>query len=431
LAIEPGSLADVGVMEPVTLTHSLCRSCGAPLSTVFVDLGMQPIADALVPIETATSSEAFYPLKSFVCDECHLVQLQDVADQTAHFHDEYVYFSSFATTWVEHARHYVDMAIGRFDLGPRSQVIEIASNDGYLLRYFVDRTIPCFGIDPAANCAQTAFSQYGVETEIAFFGRGTAERLRSVGKTADLIIANNVLAHVPDLNDFVAGLKVLLKPTGTITLEFPHLLQLIRGKLFDTIYHEHYSYLSLLAVQPLFDRHGLTVVDLDLLQTHGGSLRLYVRHAEHARSLSPSLLEFAAEERAFRLDDQLVFRDFGEQVRAIKRALLSKLIELKNQGTRIAAYGAPAKGNTLLNYCGIGSDFIDFTVDRNPHKQGKLLPGTRIPVLAPEVIFEAKPDYVLLLPWNLKDEIVSQLRGMRGWGGRLIVPLPKPEIIAV
>lgn len=410
------------------MTQPLCRSCNAALSIVFADLGLTPFANAFVPGDQASSSERFYPLKCFVCDVCKLVQLQDFETPEAHFHANYAYFSSFSDSWLKHARKFADVAATRFNLSTTSYVVEIGSNDGYLLRYFVEKSIPCLGVDPAANCAMAARTKYGVETEVAFFGSDTAKRLATNGKAADLVIANNVLAHVPNLNDFVAGIKILLKPTGTATIEFPHLLELIVNNQFDTIYHEHYSYFSLIALKPLLARHGLAVVDVERLSTHGGSLRLYVRHIGNVQE-SSAVNAIDAEEHAANLNQTSAYVEFDRKVAATKRALLKLLIGLKENGKRIAAYGAAAKGNTLLNFCGIGTDFIDFAADRSPHKQGTLLPGTHIPVRSPDAIIVEKPDYVLILPWNIEREVVEQLATIRTWGGQFIVPIPTPKIL--
>jgi SAM-dependent methyltransferase len=330
---------------------------------------------------------------------------------------------------LQHAERYVDMMTTRLAIGSGSQVVEVASNDGYLLQYFKARGVPVLGIDPAANCADVALRKYGVETITRFFGVDLARELVAQGRAADLIVANNVLGHVPDLNDFVAGLRTLLKPGGVVTIEFPHLLQLIEMNYFDTIYHEHFSYLSLLAIERLFSRHGLTIVDLEQLPTHGGSLRIFARHTAAQAGASPRTAAFRAREAAARLDDLDAYSAFAENVRATKRRLLKLLIDLKDRGARIAGYGAPAKGNTLLNYCGIGNDMLDFTVDANPHKQGLSLPGSGIRVYGPERIVDSKPDYVLILPWNLKEEIVEQLAGIRHWGGRFILPMPVPTVL--
>jgi len=407
----------------------LCRSCGAPLMTVVVDLGMTPISNAFVRADRASFGEKFYPLKSFVCESCWLVQLEDFETPETHFHGDYVYFSSFSDSWLAHARAFVETSAARFALGASSRVVEVGSNDGYLLQYFVERGIPCLGVDPAANCARAAWDLRRVPTEIAFFGSKTATRLREQGGGADLIVANNVLAHVPDINDFVAGFKILLGERGVATFEFPHVLEMIRSNEFDTIYHEHYSYLSILALEPLFARHGLRLVDAERLSTHGGSLRIYVSHAEADVTPSAAVADIKSVELSSGLDQAATYAAFGKNVRELKRSLLRLLIGLIENGKSIAAYGAPAKGNTLLNYCGIGRDFIAYTVDRNVHKQGLLLPGTRIPVLPPAEISRRKPDYVLILPWNLREEIIAQLVEIHGWGGQFIIPVPKPVVL--
>jgi hypothetical protein len=407
---------------------SCCRSCGATLTAVLVDLGMTPISNAFVRADQASLSERFYPLKSFVCDQCWLVQLEDFETPQTHFHADYVYFSSFSDSWLAHARSFVEKAVTRLSLGPRSQVVEVGSNDGYLLQYFVERGIPCLGVDPAANCAKAAWELRRVPTEVAFFGSRSATQLRERSGAADLIIANNVLAHVPDINDFVAGFSILLGEKGIATFEFPHVLEMIRNVEFDTIYHEHYSYLSLLALDPLFERHGLRVVDVERLSTHGGSLRLHVAHAGRV-TVENSVAHLRQEEILAGLDRLATYEAFGHRVRQVKRSLLRLLIGLIEYGRSVAAYGAPAKGNTLLNYCGIGRDFIAYTVDRNVHKQGLLLPGTRIPVLAPDQIEKRRPDYVIILPWNLRDEIVAQINQFPDWRGRFIIPVPEPVIL--
>lgn len=406
----------------------MCRSCGAPLTAVLVDLGMTPISNAFVRAEHASLGERFYPLKSFVCDHCWLVQLEDFETPETHFHADYVYFSSFSDSWLAHARTFAEKAAVRLGLGASSRVVEVGSNDGYLLQYFVQRGIPCLGVDPAANCAKAAWELRRVPTEVAFFGSRAAMRLREQGGTADLIIANNVLAHVPDINDFVAGFKILLGEQGVATFEFPHVLEMISNVEFDTIYHEHYSYLSLLALEPLFARYGLRVIDVERLSTHGGSLRLYVGHDDRME-VQDSVKQLRREEAQAGLDRLATYETFGHRVRQLKRSLLSLLIELIEDGKSVAAYGAPAKGNTLLNYCGIGRDFISFTVDRNVHKQGLLLPGTRIPVLAPNEIASRRPDYVLILPWNLRQEIVQQINESPDWTGQFIIPVPEPVIL--
>lgn len=405
-----------------------CRSCGALLTAVLIDVGMTPISNAFVRADHASFSERFYPLKSFVCDRCWLVQLEDFETPETHFHADYVYFSSFSDSWLAHAKSFVEKAVARLSLGVNSRVVEVGSNDGYLLQYFVQRGIPCLGVDPAANCAKAAWELRSVATEVAFFGSKAATRLRDLGGAADLIIANNVLAHVPDINDFVAGFKIMLSEQGIATFEFPHVLEMIRNVEFDTIYHEHYSYLSLLALEPLFARHGLRVIDVERLSTHGGSLRLYVAHADRT-IVAEAVEQLRQEEILAGLDRLATYETFGHRVRQLKRSLLRLLIGLIEEGKSVAAYGAPAKGNTLLNYCGIGRDFIAFTVDRNVHKQGLLLPGTRIPVLAPDEIAKRRPDYVLILPWNLREEIVAQLNQIPDWTGQFILPVPEPVIL--
>lgn len=405
-----------------------CRSCGAPLTHVFVDLGMSPVSNAMRKPSEAHEMEPFYPLRTFVCEACKLVQIDDVQPAATHFHGSYTYFSSYSKSWLAHAERYAAMMTDRFELNGASKVVEVASNDGYLLQYFKAQGIPVLGIDPAANCAEVAERERGVPTLVRFFGVKTAEEVAAQGQ-ADVIAGNNVLAHVPDINDFVAGLKILLKAGGVITIEFPHLLRLIEAKYFDTIYHEHYSYLSLLAVERLFARHGLTVFDVEELPTHGGSLRIFAGHAGTTPAASERLVAFRAKEAEAGLDDLAIYGTFAADVRHAKRALLAELVALKERGATIVAYGAAAKGNTLLNYCGIRGDFIDYAVDASPHKQGLLLPGTAIPVHAPDRIFATKPDYVLILPWNLKDEIMAQMAGIRAWGGKFIVPLPAPEIL--
>ena len=406
-----------------------CRSCGTQLTGVFADLGMSPVSNAFVKPDGLNRAEAFFPLQALVCRSCWLVQTLDVLGRDQHFHGDYAYFSSMSSGWLDHARDFCTMAIEREKLGRQSFAVEVASNDGYLLQNFVRAGIPCLGVDPAANCAEQALKTYGVKTHVGFFGIETAKLIVDSHRHADLTAANNVLAHVPDLNDFIGGFKVLLAPGGLACFEFPHLLRLIEGNQFDTIYHEHYSYLSLIALAPLFARHGLKMTNVEELTTHGGSLRLFVRHADHADQPAAALLNVMQRERAAGLESIAAYEGFRAKVDDTKRRLVSLLIGLKNDGRRIAGYGAPAKGNTLLNYCGIGPDFLDYTVDRSPAKQGLYLPGTRIPVLAPEHLMADRPDFVLILPWNIRDEIMTQLADIRTWGGRFIVPIPNPEIV--
>jgi SAM-dependent methyltransferase len=408
------------------MSSSACRFCGTPLEHVFADLGMSPLANSYVAPERANAMEPFFPLRALVCSDCFLVQLEEFETAEAIFSD-YAYFSSYSTTWLEHAESYAQAMIDRFGIDASSHVVELASNDGYLLQYFVARGVPVLGVEPAANVAKAAEAK-GVPTEVAFFGVETATRLART-RQADLIAANNVLAHVPDLNDFVAGMKVLLAPGGTITVEFPHLQRLIDENQWDTIYHEHFSYFSFLTVRRVFAAHGLRLFDVEELPTHGGSLRIYGCHADDPRADEPRAGALAERERAAGYERLETYTSFGQQVVRDKREILALLIELKAQGARIAGYGAPAKGNTLLNYCGVRGDFIDYTVDRNPHKQGHLLPGTHIPIRAPEALREDKPDIVLILPWNLREEIMEQLAEIREWGGRFAVRAPDLRVL--
>jgi SAM-dependent methyltransferase len=394
------------------------------LEHVFADLGSSPLANSYLRAEDLAKAEPFYPLTVYVCGDCFLVQLPESASPESIFSD-YAYFSSTSESWIRHAQAYVESISERLSLGPESQVVEIASNDGYLLQWFVERGVPVLGVEPAANVAADAVER-GIPTRVAFFGSATANELLAEGLAADLLLGNNVLAHVPDLNDFVAGVATLLKPGGTATFEFPHLLQLIEHTEFDTIYHEHFSYFSLLAVAPVFERHGLGVVDVEELPTHGGSLRLYVRHEGRPGKRVEELL---ARERAAGLDGLERYARFEQQVRAVKRDLLELLIGARRDGAQIAGYGAAAKGNTLLNYCGIRADLLDYVVDRSPHKQGLFLPGTRLPIHPPERIAESRPDLVLILPWNLRDEIVRQMAHVRDWGGRFVVPVPTATVL--
>ena len=387
---------------------------------------MSPLANSYVSEEKLRGMEPFFPLHALVCERCFLVQLEEFEAPDAIFSD-YAYFASFSTSWLEHAARYVDMIVERLELGPQSQVVEIASNDGYLLKNFLPRGIPVLGIDPAANVAKVAIEQ-GIPTEVRFFGRETATALRDQVKP-DLIIGNNVLAHVPDLNDFVAGLKLMLAPGGTITMEFPHLQQLVDHNEWDTIYHEHFSYFSWLTVSRVFEHHGLKLWDVDEIPTHGGSLRIYGAHDDDPRELTDAAHALAERERAAGYEDLAMYTAYSQRVVDSKWKLLEFLIAERRAGRTVVGYGAPAKGNTLLNYCGIKTDLIEFTVDRSPHKQGTWLPGTHIPVRAPEAIDEARPDLVFILPWNLREEIVEQLAHIREWGGRFVVPAPELEVI--
>jgi SAM-dependent methyltransferase len=409
-------------------TSATCRFCGAVLTESFCDLGLSPLANSYVSADQLDQGERFYPLHAYVCSECYLVQLAEFETPEQIFGD-YAYFSSFSRSWLEHARAYVEQTSARFDLGPSNQIVEIASNDGYLLQYFVERELPVLGIEPAANVAAAA-QERGIPTLVEFFGTELATRLRDEGTTADLLLGNNVLAHVPDLNDFVGGMATLLSDDGVITMEFPHLLQLMRHNQFDTIYHEHFSYFSFLTVSAVFAHHGVRLFDVEEIPTHGGSLRIYGCHAENAAHVTTERAQqLLAVERDAGLDRLRGYAAFPEQVRRTKRTLVRFLLDAKESGATIAAYGAPAKGNTLLNYAGVGTDVIDFTVDRSPHKQGFALPGTRIPIFAPERVFEAKPDYLLVLPWNLRDEIIEDMRGIRDWGGRFVFPIPAVTVV--
>ncbi|MBP9825369.1 MAG: methyltransferase domain-containing protein [Thermoanaerobaculia bacterium] len=409
----------------------ICRSCGAPLERVMVDLGSSPLANSYLAPADLARPELFLPLCVYVCERCWLCQLPECATPQEIFSD-YAYFSSFSTSWLEHARGYVDAMVPRFALGAGSQVVEIASNDGYLLQYFVERGIPVLGVEPAANVAEAA-RKLGIPTEVRFFGRETARDLLARGFAADLLLGNNVLAHVPDLDDFVGGLSILLKDEGVLTMEFPHLMQMVDCNQFDTIYHEHFSYFSLVAVERVFAAHGLELFDVEELPTHGGSLRIFARHeaapGKAPGERSPKVARLLARERAAGVETLGYYAGYSETVRETKRALLDFLIREKRAGKRIVGYGAPAKGNTLLNYCGVRADFLDYTVDRSPHKQGLCLPGTRIPIRAPEAILETRPDYVLILPWNLRDEIAGQMAGIRDWGGRFLVAIPSVRLL--
>ena len=407
--------------------QSQCRSCGTTLAHTFVDLGMSPLANSYIKPEQRSRMEPFYPLHVYVCSACLLVQLEQFSSPHDIFSD-YAYFSSFSDSWLAHAKRYVDMIADRFQLGRDSKVVEIASNDGYLLQNFVARGVPVLGVEPAANVAEVA-KQKGVNTTVAFFGEKTARDLVADGWGADLIIGNNVLAHVPDLNDFVKGLKVLLKPMGLVTMEFPHLVQLMKQNQFDTIYHEHFSYFSFLAVEKVFARHGMTLFDVEELPTHGGSLRIYARHAQDSsKPIGARAQDLKTREEEAGFGRLAHYLSFGPQVEATKRKLLSFLIAAKQEGKRVVGYGAPAKGNTLLNYCGVRTDLIDYTVDRSPHKQGHFLPGVHIPIHSPEKVRETRPDYLLILPWNLREEVMEQMAFIREWGGKFVVPIPEVKV---
>jgi len=411
------------------MSQTTCRFCGAPLDAVFTDLGMSPLANSNVTPEKVNAMEAFYPLRALVCASCFLVQLEEFETPEQIFAEDYAYYSSYSSSWLQHSERYAEQMIERLSLDASSQVVEIASNDGYLLQFFHDRQISVLGIEPAGNVAKVAVAK-GIETVVEFFGEDIARSLASES-SADLLLGNNVLAHVPDLNDFVAGMKVLLKPDGVITMEFPHLMRLIEENQWDTIYHEHFSYFSFLTVSAVFEAHGLRVYDVEELPTHGGSLRIYGAHAEdQQKPETDAARELRERERAGGYEQLDIYLGYGRRVEQDKRQILGFMIALKEEGLSVVGYGAPAKGNTMLNYCGIRRDFIDYTVDLNPHKQGHFLPGSHIPIRSPEQIREDKPDVVLILPWNLKDEIVEQLGFIREWGGRFAVRTPELTLLS-
>ena len=406
-----------------------CRFCGTSLEHTFVDLGMSPLCQTQIAPDELNRMEPFYPLHVFVCSKCFLVQLDEFVAPDEIFSSEYPYFSSYSDSWVAHARRYSEEMTDWLGLGTDSLVMEIASNDGYLLQHFVASDVPVLGIEPAANVARAA-EEKGVRTEVCFFGEATARRIAEEYGKANLLLGNNVLAHVPDINNFVRGMKDLLAPDGVVTMEFPHLLNLIRLNQFDTIYHEHFSYLSLLTVQQIFSHHGLTIFDVRELPTHGGSIRICACHAAASdRPVTERVTRLIEREKSEGLLDLDRYSQFGQQVIETKRSILDFLIAQKRLGKTIVGYGAPGKGNTLLNYCGIRTDFLDFTVDRSPHKHGTYTPGTRIPILVPDAIREAKPDYVFILPWNIKDEIIDKTQYIREWGGQWVVPIPELTVL--
>ncbi len=405
-----------------------CRFCARKLDETFVDLGLSPLANSYVPPERADAVEPVYPLHARVCRACGLVQLPQF-EPAANIFDQYLYYSSYSESWLRHAEAYAAEMIARAGLGAASEVIEIASNDGYLLQYFQRAGIPALGIEPASGPAAAAIAK-GIPTRTCYFGRDAATALRAEGHRPALIVANNVLPHVTDINDFVAGLRVLLPETGRATLELPHLLHLIEGIQFDTIYHEHLSYFSLATAETVFRAHGLRVFDVDELATHGGSLRLHVCTETASESPSPALEGLRRREAAAGLDRPAIHRHFQAKVAAKRETIRNFLFAAQGAGRTVIAYGAPAKGNTLLNYCGVTRELIPFTVDRNPHKQGLLLPGTHLPIRDPAALIAARPDYVFVLPWNLKDEIIAQLAEIRAWGGQFVVPAPDLAIIS-
>lgn len=404
-----------------------CRSCGKVVKEVFVDLGVTPLANSYVPADRPDEDEPSFPLRAVVCENCFLVQLDHNVPADEIFTPDYAYFSSFSDSWLAHAKAYADAMISRFNLGPSSFVMEIASNDGYLLKNFVAKKIPVLGIDPAANTALAA-EKVGVPTRVSFFGTDTAAKMASEGISADLIAANNVMAHVPNLSAFVGGFPLVLKENGVLTVEFPHLLRLIEGVHFDTIYHEHYSYLSLTAVEFALARAGMRVFDVDELSTHGGSLRIYACKKNSVHKEMPTVERIRSRERDVSLDQIEGYRGFNERVANCRAGFLEFLHKAKADGKRIAAYGAAAKGNTFLNYCGVGADVIDFVVDRSPAKQGRLLPGSHLPIMTPEQVDFAKPDFLVILPWNLAGEVMEQMSGIRAWGGRFVTAVPEVRI---
>ncbi|MBX3422416.1 MAG: methyltransferase domain-containing protein [Pirellulaceae bacterium] len=419
---------------PTSSTTSLkpiqgCRFCGEQLRETCVDLGVSPLCESWLAASDLNKMEPFYPLHVYVCHKCFLVQVNEYVSGEEIFGGEYAYFSSYSDSWLAHAKRYAHQAIDRWKLGSHSQVVELASNDGYLLQYFVEQAIPVLGIEPAENCAAVAIEK-GIRTLCKFFGVKTATELREQGCRADLLIGNNVLAHVPDLNDFVGGIKVLLADRGVNTMEFPHLVTTMEGNQFDSMYQEHYCYLSFHTIEKVFAAHGLTLFDVDEIPTHGGSLRIYARHAEDdSKPVSQHVTDLRRRELEMGYGDLAVYREFGEKVIQTKHKLLDLLIRLRREGKQVAGYGAPGKAATLLNYCGIREDLIAYTVDRNPYKHGRFMPGVRIPVFPTEKIRETRPDYVVVLPWNLKDEIMQQLSYIREWGGKFVLPIPEAVIL--
>ena len=404
-----------------------CRFCGSRLKDTFANLGVSPLSNSYLKEEDLAKAEPFYPLHARVCKECFLVQLPEVVSPD-HIFSDYAYFSSYSDYWLEHSKAYANLMVKRFNFNTDSYVVEIASNDGYLLQYFKEREIPILGIEPAKNVAKVAL-EAGIPTITKFFGVATAKELIAEKRVADLLVANNVLAHVPDINDFVAGMKLLLSPHGIITVEFPHLVSLMNQKQFDTIYHEHFSYLSFSTVNKIFLHHGLRLFDVEEIETHGGSLRIYACHSEdETKPDSERINNLLLSEKVFGLSDIETYISFNDIVKGVKWSVLDFMITSKKEGLSIVGYGAPAKGNTLLNYCGIRTDFLDYTVDRSPHKQNCFLPGSRIPIYHPDIIRKTKPDYVVILPWNIKDEIMTQMADICDWGGKFVVLIPDVRI---
>ncbi len=409
------------------MTENICRFCKSSLSEVFADLGISPLANSFLKSNMFEKKEPKYPLVAYLCSKCFLVQVPEF-ERPENIFTDYAYFSSFSDTWLKHSENYANSVIQEFNFNDKSFVIEIASNDGYLLQFFRDRNIPVLGIEPAANVAKIA-QERGIPTLVKFFGTDTAMHIISRNQKADLVIANNVLAHVPDLNDFISGMKQILKEDGIITIEFPHLLNLIKFNQFDTIYHEHFSYFSLLSLEMIFSRHGLTIFHVEEIPTHGGSLRVYLKHSDNQKfSIRKSVNSVIDKERKHGLDDILTYSSFANRINCIKENILKFFHNAKKENKKIVCYGAAAKGNTLLNYCGIGKEFIEYIVDKSPHKQGLFLPGTHIQVMNPNMVFETKPDYLIILPWNLKDEVMQQMNRIREWNGKFVVFIPKVEI---
>ncbi|RYY71319.1 MAG: class I SAM-dependent methyltransferase [Chitinophagaceae bacterium] len=406
-----------------------CRFCNTELKHEFADLGFSPPSNAFLTKAQLNGPETFYPLKTLVCDQCFLVQIDEFAKHDDIFNADYVYFSSFSTSWLAHAKAYTEMMIKRFGYNASSQIIEIASNDGYLLQYFKEQNVPVLGIEPTANTAAAA-KEKGIDSVVDFFGVRLAKSLAEKGTKADLLLGNNVLAHVPDINDFVGGLKILLKENGVITFEFPHLLQLIDKNQFDTIYHEHFCYLSLIAVKQIFEHHGLEIFDVQEVTTHGGSLRIFAKHAEDkSNAIENNVAAMLEKETTFGLKDLSIYTSYQEKAEKVKNDFTAFLIDVKREGKTVAGYGAAAKGNTLLNFAGTKKDLLHFVVDASPHKQNKFLPGVHIPVFSEAKIKNDKPDYVVILPWNLKEEISAQLSYIKDWGGKFVVAVPELEII--
>ncbi|MGZ3860077.1 MAG: methyltransferase domain-containing protein [Flavisolibacter sp.] len=406
-----------------------CRFCKSELTNVFIDLGNSPASNSFLLKEQLNEPEVFYPLKVYTCSKCFLVQVDEYKKSDSIFDDQYVYFSSYSKSWLDHARKYTDMMTERFGYSPASQIMEIASNDGYLLQYFKEKNIPVLGIEPTANTARVALEK-GIETITRFFGVSLAQELADSGRKADLLLGNNVLAHVPDIIDFVAGMKIVLKDHGVITMEFPHLMQLIDNNQFDTIYHEHFSYLSFLTVKQIFESQGLILFDVDEIPTHGGSLRIYAKHlADESKMVSPNVEILLKKEKAKGMNSLSYYDNFQQKALKVKLDFLEFLIDQKKSGGHVAGYGAAAKGNTLLNYCGVKSDLVDYVVDANPNKQNKWLPASHIPVVDEKRLMDNKPEYVVIFPWNIKKEVMKQLHYIRNWNGKFVIPIPQLEVV--